>query len=154
MLFMAATHMHARMLKHKNSPSTLSQNRNSLEIHAWILCIQKCLMQHMQNATIAGSAILNMAYEMLQLTCIQFWNWNTNAVSMMRRARCMQNRWMNANMLSYCMLIETCPNLTIISRYIKGKKDVGLEDIHHTHAHLLQYCPRTEGPNKYTVLGK
>ena len=29
-------------------------------------------MQHMQNATIAGSAILNMAYEMLQLTCIQF----------------------------------------------------------------------------------
>ena len=27
---------------------------------------------HARNATIAGSAILNMAYEMLQLTCIQF----------------------------------------------------------------------------------
>ena len=26
---------------------------------------------HAKNATIAGSAILNMAYEMLQLTCIQ-----------------------------------------------------------------------------------
>ena len=36
-----------------------------------ILTIQKCLMQHMQNATIAGLAILDMAYEMLQLTCIQ-----------------------------------------------------------------------------------
>ena len=29
-------------------------------------------MQHMQNAIIVGSAILNMAYEMVQLTCIQF----------------------------------------------------------------------------------
>ena len=47
---------------------------------------------HARMQTIAGSAILNMAYEMLQLTCIQFGIENTNAVSMMRRARCMQNR--------------------------------------------------------------
>ena len=33
----------------------------------------------------------------------------------------------------------------------KREKDVGLEDIQHTHAHLLQLCPRAEGPNKYTV---
>ena len=31
----------------------------------------------MQNATIIGSAILNMAYEMLQLTCILFGIENT-----------------------------------------------------------------------------
>ena len=32
---------------------------------------------HAKNATIAGSAILNMAYGMLQLTCIQFGIENT-----------------------------------------------------------------------------
>ena len=34
-------------------------------------------MQHMQNATIAGSAILNMAYEIQQLTSIQLGIENT-----------------------------------------------------------------------------
>ena len=44
----------------------------SVRNQCMILTIQKCLIQHMQNATIAGSAILDMACEMLQLTHIQF----------------------------------------------------------------------------------
>ena len=43
---------------------------------------------HAKMQTMAGSAMLNMAYGMLQLTCIQFGIENT----MHSRARCMQNR--------------------------------------------------------------
>ena len=50
------------------------------------------LMQRMQNATKIGSTILNMAYEMQQITCIQISIENTMLVCMMRRARGMQNR--------------------------------------------------------------
>ena len=74
---MAVTHTHVRMLKQQNLPSPPSQNTSYVRNPCMILIIQKCLMQHMQNATIAGSAILNMAYEMLQLTCIQFGIENT-----------------------------------------------------------------------------
>ena len=42
-----------------------------LEIKCMILTMLKCLMQHMQNATKIGPAILRMACEMLQLTSIQ-----------------------------------------------------------------------------------
>ena len=60
----------------------------------------------MSNATYAwmqlgiGSAILKMAYEMQQLIHVFNLELKYDAVSMMRQARYMQNRWMNANMLS------------------------------------------------------
>ena len=70
MLFMAVTHTYARMLKRKNLPSTPSQNRNSLEI------MHDPNYTEMPNATHAKCnysrlGYSKMAYEMLQLSCIQ-----------------------------------------------------------------------------------
>ena len=71
MLFMAVTHTHARMLKHKTYRVLQAKMEITLEI------MHDPKYTEMPNATpakmqtIAGSAIQNMAYGMLQLTCIQ-----------------------------------------------------------------------------------
>ena len=68
---MAVTHTHARMLKHKNHRVLQTKERSLLEIMHDPKYTKVPNATHAKMQTIAGSAILNMAYEMLQLTCIQ-----------------------------------------------------------------------------------
>ena len=72
MLFMAVTHMHARMLKHKTYRVLQAKTEFTLEIMHDPKYAEMPNATHAKMQTKAGSAILNMAYEMLQLTCIQF----------------------------------------------------------------------------------
>jgi len=72
MLFMAVTHTHARMLKHKTHRVLQGKTGIVLEIMHDPKYTEMPNATHTKMQTIAGSAILNMAYGMLQLTCIQF----------------------------------------------------------------------------------
>ena len=130
---MAVTHTHARMLKHKYLPSTPSLNRSYVRNPCMILTIQKCLMQHMQNATKICSAILKMACEMLQLTSIRLGiELQMQLVWCAAPGACKTDEWCKHTSIS--MLIETCLNLTIISRLIKGRKTWGWKT-YITHKH-------------------
>ena len=72
MLFMAVTHTHARMLKHKTYRVLLAKTATTLEIMHDPNYTKMPNASHDRMQTIAGSAILNIAYEILQLSCIQF----------------------------------------------------------------------------------
>ena len=89
-----------------------------------------------------------MAYEMLQITCIQLGI--EIRCSLYDAPSPVHARQMNGcNHASIRMLIETCPKTNHHKLVNKREKDVGLEDMHHTHAHLLQQLAlSTEGPNK------
>ena len=68
---MAITHTHARMLKHKTYRVLQAKTETTLEIMHDPKYTEMPNATHAKMQTIAGSAILNMAYGMLQLTCIQ-----------------------------------------------------------------------------------
>ena len=102
-----------------------------------------------------GSAYCKMAYEVQQLIHVVKLELKYNAVSMMHRARCMQDRWMyvnmqsirmldrwmDANMQSISMLIETWPKTNQQKQVSKRKKEMEVGRHAHTHAHLLQNWP-------------
>ena len=67
----AFTHTHARMLKHKTYRVLQAKIETILEIMHDPKYTEKPKATHVKMQPIAGSAILNMAYGMLQLTCIQ-----------------------------------------------------------------------------------
>ena len=69
---MAVTHTHARMLKHKTYRVLQAKIETILEIMHDPKYTEMPNATHAKMQTMAGSAILNMAYEMLQLSCIQF----------------------------------------------------------------------------------
>ena len=68
---MAFTHTHARMLKHKTYRVLQAKIETLLEIMHDPKYREMPNTTHSKMQSIAGSAILNMAYGMLQLTCIQ-----------------------------------------------------------------------------------
>ena len=68
---MAITHTHARMLKHKAHRVLQAKTEAMLEIMHDPKYTELPNATHAKMQTIAGSAILNMAYGMLQLSCIQ-----------------------------------------------------------------------------------
>ena len=68
---MAIIHTHAKMLKHKTYRVLQAKTETTLEIMHDPKYTEMPNATHAKMQTIAGSAILNMAYGMLQLTCIQ-----------------------------------------------------------------------------------
>ena len=69
------------------------------------------------------------------------WNWNT-----MQLVWCAKpGVWKTDEWCKYAsisMLIETCPKTNHQKLVSKWEKEVGLEDMHHTHTHTyLQHCP-------------
>ena len=47
------------------------------------------------------------------------------------------------------MLNETCPSTNLQKQVSKREKEVGVGKHAHTHPHLLQIHPRSEGPKEY-----
>ena len=68
---MAVTHTHARMLKHKTPRVLQAKTETHLKSCMNPKYTEMSNATHALMQTIAGSAILNMSYGMLQLTCIQ-----------------------------------------------------------------------------------
>ena len=68
---MAVTHTQARMLKHKTYRVLQAKTKTHKKSSMNPKYTEMPNATHAKMQTIAGSAILNMAYEMLQLTCIQ-----------------------------------------------------------------------------------
>ena len=68
---MAIIRTHAKMLKHKTHRVLQAKKETTLEIMHAPKYTEMPNATHAKIQTIAGSAILNMAYGMLQLTCIQ-----------------------------------------------------------------------------------
>ena len=69
---MEVTHTHARMLKHRTYRVLQAKIETTIEIMHDPKYTEMPNATHAKKQTIAGSAILIMAYGMLQLTCIQF----------------------------------------------------------------------------------
>ena len=105
------------------------------------------LMQHKQNAARIGSANLRW-HVRCNLVHVFKSELKYDAVSYDASSPVHAIQMSDANMHSIRMLIETYPKTNHCKRLNKREKDVGVEDMHHTHARLLQHSPHSEGPNK------